>query len=146
MIHKTNSDKETKAFAVKVAGMVSELKNKRAVVISLKGDLGAGKTVFSKGFLSAFGIKKVLSPTFVVMKRYNLKGSEFKHLYHFDCYRLGSPEELEVLKIKDILSDPENIVLMEWPEKAGKYGRGKNIIINHGKTENERLIKTNLVI
>lgn len=146
MIYKTNTDKETKQFAAKLAGSVSRLKNKKATVISLRGDLGAGKTVFSKGFLSAFGIKKVLSPTFVIMKRYRIKSAEFKNIYHFDCYRLGSPEELEVLKIKDILSDPENIILMEWPERAGKYGHGNNILINHGKSETERLIKTNLVI
>lgn len=146
MIYKTNSDKETKQFAVKLAGNISRLKNKKATVISLRGDLGAGKTVFSKGFLSAFGIKKVLSPTFVIMKRYRIKSPEFKNIYHFDCYRLGSPEELEVLKIKDILSNPDNIILMEWPEKSGKYGYGNKIVINHGKSETERLIKTNLVI
>ncbi len=146
MIHKIYSEKETREFAKSVARLITDLNPKKAVLISLKGDLGAGKTVFSKGFLSFFGVKRVLSPTFVLMKRYNIKSKKFDSVYHFDCYRLHSPNELEILRIKEILGNPRNVVLMEWPEKAGKYGKGIKILINHGKSENERIIKTDLVI
>ena len=86
-----------------------------ATVLALQGDLGAGKTSFLQGFAKGLGIEeKILSPTFVIMKR-------FGNFYHFDCYRINKPEEILELGFKEIVSNPKNIVAIEWPEKIKKY-------------------------
>ena len=89
-----------------------------AVVLALKGDLGSGKTTFLQGFAKGLGIKeKILSPTFIVMKRFMIYDLRFKNFYHIDCYRLKDEKDLEALGIKEIISNPENIIAIEWPEK-----------------------------
>ncbi len=116
----TNSAKETqklgKDFAQEVTQEVLKLhKNNQAVVLSLSGNLGGGKTTFLQGFFEGLDIKeKILSPTFVILKR-------FKNFYHIDCYRLNNPEEILELDFKEIISNPKNIVAIEWPEKIKKY-------------------------
>lgn len=142
MIYRSGSARDTRKFAEAFAGRLKTnyKPGRKALLIALRGDLGAGKTVFSKGFLSGFGVKKVTSPTFVIMKRYGIKGAVFKNLYHFDCYRLNNPSELETLGIASIIKDPGNIILMEWPEKAGLYGRGSSVALKLGEKENERTI------
>ncbi len=141
-VYRSSSAPETKKFAAALARRIKEsyLPGKEALLLALKGDLGAGKTVFSKGFLSGFGIKRVTSPTFVIMKRYKIRGSFVKNLYHFDCYRLHSEDELKLLGISSIIKNPENVIIMEWPQNAGRYGRGSVIDINLGDRENERTI------
>ena len=94
------------------------------LVIALYGDLGAGKTTFAQFLAKALGVKeKVLSPTFVIMKTFVLpkKNGQFKFLTHIDTYRLKSAKDLVALGLKDILKDPENILIIEWPEKIAKY-------------------------
>jgi tRNA threonylcarbamoyladenosine biosynthesis protein TsaE len=89
-----------------------------AVVLGLQGDLGAGKTTFLQGFSRGLGISEVVnSPTFVIMKRFELKNGAFKNFYHIDCYRLNSVEEIESLGFEEIIKSPENIVAVEWPER-----------------------------
>lgn len=119
----TNSFQETQKvgedFAKEI--LTSGLKNS-AVVLALQGDLGAGKTTFLQGFAKGLGIKeKILSPTFILMKKFKivqrLTLHYFKNFYHIDCYRLENKEDLEMLGIKEIISDPKNIVAIEWPEK-----------------------------
>lgn len=102
-------------------------KSKRAVVIGLEGDLGGGKTTFLQGFAKGLGIKeKITSPTFVIMKKFKINHltikpfSHFGHFYHIDCYRLQNPKELLDLDFKEIISDPKNIVAIEWAEKIKK--------------------------
>jgi tRNA threonylcarbamoyladenosine biosynthesis protein TsaE len=115
-----------------------------ALVLALRGDLGAGKTTFTQGFFRGLGIKKnPISPTFVIMRRYAIRNSEFRNVYHFDAYRLKKEEDMEVLEFGKIRSDPKNIILVEWPEKIqGALPRG-TVRLNfiHGKKENERIIK-----
>ena len=91
----------------------------QAVVVALKGDLGAGKTQFSQGVAKELGVKEAVnSPTFSIMKKYPLKKNKngFKNFYHIDCYRLDSQADLAHLGIEDILIDPKNIVAVEWPK------------------------------
>jgi tRNA threonylcarbamoyladenosine biosynthesis protein TsaE len=91
-----------------------------ALVIALKGQLGAGKTVFAQAFLKAAGVKGPFnSPTFVIMKKYEIKSQKkaFNAIYHFDCYRVKAAD-LESLGWEEIIFQKENIVLLEWPEKA----------------------------
>ncbi len=91
---------------------------KTAVVLCLQGDLGAGKTTFLQGFAKGLGIKEtILSPTFVLMKRFAIKKKGFKNFYHFDCYRIESVNHIEDLGLKEIILNPENIVAIEWPER-----------------------------
>ena len=94
---------------------------KKAVILGLRGQLGAGKTTFVQGFANGLGVKdKILSPTFVILKKFKIPKSEirFQSFFHIDCYRLNSGKELLELGFKKIISDPKNIVLIEWPERV----------------------------
>lgn len=108
----TNSAQETIAFAKKIAQGL-----KPGSVLCLEGDLGSGKTTFIKGIAEGLGLKhpeQVKSPTFVLMHVYRSKIP----LYHFDCYRLDSTEDLTNIGMEDFVNDPHAICCIEWAEKA----------------------------
>lgn len=94
-----------------------------ATVFCLRGDLGGGKTTFLQGFAKGLGINdKILSPTFVILKKFRIAEiGFFQYFYHFDCYRIGKPEEILELGFAEIISNPKNIVAIEWPERIKKY-------------------------
>ena len=84
-------------------------------IIALKGDLGAGKTTFARGFIRGRGgLEEVPSPTFTLVQIYELGAAA---VWHFDLYRVTSPEEAWELGIEDAFA--EGISLIEWPERLG---------------------------
>lgn len=92
----------------------------RATLITLSGELGAGKTAFTKAVAWALGIEEVVtSPTFVLEKIYLLsEGKSFKRLIHIDAYRLEKGSELSALGFDEIMRGAGNLVMLEWPEKV----------------------------
>lgn len=94
---------------------------KGASVLALYGDLGAGKTTLTQVIGENLGVNtSIVSPTFVVMKRYETNNERFRSLIHIDAYRLESLEELEVLGFKDWLNETDTLMVIEWADKVEK--------------------------
>ena len=114
---------------LKLAGEIA-LKMQKGGLICLQGDLGSGKTTFTKGFLEKLGIANftVKSPTYTYIR-------EYKHpktrIYHIDLYRLDVVDSLIIEEIQEILDDHKNIVVIEWADKLGnQLTHGKKVTIN----------------
>ena len=136
MQYKTHSLEETQNVAAEIA---QQFKNKGGL-IALEGDLGAGKTTFTQGFARALDIDKIISPTFVLVRVHPIPNSE-RTLFHIDLYRLEGQIKIEELGIKDMLSDPDNIIIIEWAEKLGNQLPKDAMKIKIEKvSENERNI------
>ncbi|MEI7620609.1 MAG: tRNA (adenosine(37)-N6)-threonylcarbamoyltransferase complex ATPase subunit type 1 TsaE [Candidatus Falkowbacteria bacterium] len=112
-------------------------------VLALVGDLGAGKTCFSQGVAKGLGIKrKVNSPTFVVMKVYDLKNKNgIKKFCHIDAYRLTSAEDLIAIGALDYLNRADTVTIIEWAERVEDIWPKNTILINiKHQTEESRKI------
>ena len=127
----SHSPEETEQFAYELASKVSAPQ-----VICLTGDLGAGKTAFTRGFARYFGIKKgVSSPTFIIMHRYT--GAEV--INHYDLYRLNDYDELLDIGFEEQIES--GISLIEWPDNFMEYLPDDKIVIKIIRLgENERQI------
>lgn len=106
----SKSEKDTIKFSKKLAKSLKD-----GDIVLLSGDLGAGKTVFAKGFVKGAGVKKVdvVSPTFTILNQYG-EGKVF----HFDLYRMSSFAEFEAAGLTEVLYG-SGLKLVEWPEKIG---------------------------
>lgn len=125
------SEQEMKAFG---AGLIQACDS--AGVITLKGNLGTGKTTLVRGALEACGITSgVRSPTYTLVEYYELRGLS---VAHFDLYRLADSEELEYLGFRDYLQS-DTLCFIEWPERAADYLQdiGLEILINYHPTGRE---------
>ena len=114
----TNNSLETILFGEEIAKKIlKNRQNKKAQVLALYGDLGAGKTTFLQGFAKGLGIKeRVLSPTFVIFKKFKIQDSFFNLFYHVDCYRLKDSKDLLGLGFEEFSSNSKNIIAIEWAE------------------------------
>lgn len=105
------SETDTENFGAEIARQCP-----RGSVILLDGDLGAGKTVFSRGFARALGIDEpVSSPTYTIVQEYELP--ERGRLYHLDLYRISGVEAALAFGVDEFLSDKSSYALVEWPER-----------------------------
>lgn len=96
---------------------------KSAVVLALYGDLGSGKTTFTKSLARILDITEtVTSPTFVIQKNFNIKNGEilknFQKLIHIDTYRIDLQDELIKLGWHQNVADDKNLIVVEWPENV----------------------------
>ena len=94
----------------------------RALIVTLSGELGAGKTAFVQAIAKVFGVlDTVTSPTFVVEKVYELPTDTargFARLVHIDAYRLTGSKELEMLGWQELIAESSNLIFLEWPERV----------------------------
>jgi tRNA threonylcarbamoyladenosine biosynthesis protein TsaE len=91
----------------------------KASIVGLSGELGAGKTTFTQELAKVLRVtERVTSPTFVILKIYEIEHERFKKIIHIDAYRLKSGSELTALSLTEEFKDPTNLVLVEWYENV----------------------------
>ncbi|MCX6787906.1 MAG: tRNA (adenosine(37)-N6)-threonylcarbamoyltransferase complex ATPase subunit type 1 TsaE [Candidatus Kaiserbacteria bacterium] len=115
---------ELEAEAANFVGVLAP-QSRGATLITLSGELGAGKTAFTKAVARALGVEEIVtSPTFVLEKIYLLSRelgsstSKFARLVHIDAYRLEKGGDLAPLGFDELMRDEGNLILLEWPEKV----------------------------
>lgn len=134
MQYVSNSEEETEALGVRLA---DELK--AGAVIAFTGDLGAGKTAFTRGLARGLGVKsRVTSPTFTIVNEY--EGGRLP-LFHFDMYRLGSSDELFDIGWEDYLNRG-GVCAVEWSENVSDALEEDAISVEicRGESDNQRII------
>lgn len=108
------------------------------MVIWLQGDLGTGKTAFTRALVHALGYQGVVkSPTYGLMEHYPLPSLKVLHL---DLYRISDPDELEFLGLADLLDD-ETILLVEWPDKGGHWLAQPDFIFEFTYADQGRVLR-----
>lgn len=129
----SKNEQTTQQIAKKYASSI-----KSPCVISLVGDLGAGKTTFAKGFAEGFGVKDVVtSPTYTIMNEY--MGSSMP-LYHFDMYRLSSKEEAINFGFEEYfdLKQLKGVVLVEWASNVSGLLPALHVEISFKKLDEQK--------
>lgn len=112
------------------------------LIIWLEGDLGAGKTTFTRGLLNALGYNgAVKSPTYNIVETYPFKGF---NLHHFDLYRFQNPEEWLDAGLDELIT-ADSIILMEWPQLGGDLAPPADIILNITIKSSGRTVQINAV-
>lgn len=131
----SNSEKETIDFGKKVAKNL-----KKGNIVILSGDLGSGKTKFTEGILTYFGLQnEISSPTFTIVNEYNAKDV---NIYHFDVYRLSDVDEFEAIGGEEYFE--KGICIIEWGELIEEILPKNYIKITFSRNlenENKRNIK-----
>lgn len=111
-MHRVIHESDLESFAQELARELGPGSN-----IYLSGELGAGKTTFTRALLEALGSDKpATSPTFALVNQHKLNHDQ--RAWHVDLYRLDNPEDVFSLGLLDAISDPLTTVIVEWPEKG----------------------------
>ena len=114
--HQNNID-----IAREVLNEVAGLNRNRSVVLGLQGDLGAGKTTWTRGLVDALGgdPEQVQSPTYILMRDYQLGENlyQFQSLHHIDLYRLNKASDTKALMLDEAVNDQTKIFVIEWADK-----------------------------
>ncbi len=130
----SRSEAETEALGVEIAATLP-----RGSVVLLRGNLGAGKTVFARGFARGLGIgEAVSSPTYTIVQEYELDGGG--RLYHLDLYRISGVAAALDFGIDEFLGEKKSVSLIEWPERIESLLPDNAVtveIIHKGETERE---------
>lgn len=142
----STSEESTQNFAKELWQKYENYFGKRSIVFALQGEMGAGKTQFTKGLAKAMGIKDlVTSPTFAIENEYQIRDTK-KSLYHIDTWRLEDQSELKALGFKDII-EKRSVVSIEWADRVIDVVREFDedaivvwVNIRFGKGEDERII------
>lgn len=135
---KSYGPNDTKRLGMKIASQLDG-----GDVICLYGDLGAGKTTFVNGMVNFFlPGKRVLSPTFIIVRHYLINHNNLRHFLHVDLYRLKNLPEIESLGLEDYFHKSDTIMAIEWPERMKDLLTDKIIEVRFsGIEENVREIK-----
>ncbi len=120
------------AFAQRIAAALTH-----GLVIYLQGDLGAGKTTFVRGILQGLGYTgRVKSPTYTLLEPYQIGSFALRH---FDLYRMNDPQEWDEAGFRDE-ANSHNILLIEWPDKAGELLPAADLILQFDILESGRAL------
>ena len=108
---------ELAVVALHVKQMLATTPATEATVVTLRGDLGAGKTAFVKALGQILGVSEhIVSPTFVVMKSYETTDDRFAHLVHMDAYRIEDEADVVPLRLDSVFAAPHTLFCIEWAE------------------------------
>lgn len=128
----SNSVEETEAVGRKFAMSLSS-----GDTVCLYGELGAGKTVFVKGLMKGLGIEeRVTSPTFTLIREYNVNYNSIIKIYHIDLYRLENVEQVKNIGILELFNENNSIVVIEWAEKMDDLLPKKRIDVQIKQIDN----------
>lgn len=107
------------SFAQALIKHVEQTPSSGASVVTLSGDLGAGKTHLTKVVATELGVSdEVVSPTFTLRHDYETTHPTFKTLTHIDAYRFEKVEEIDTIGWEDIVGDSERLIILEWPQRV----------------------------
>lgn len=118
-MQKTFIKDELHTIAENILDKARSENSQTATVITLSGDLGVGKTALTQEIAKILGVQeKVVSPTFIIFKKYGVVDKTFKNLIHIDAYRLNKSEELLRLGWQELFENKDNLIIIEWPERV----------------------------
>ena len=112
----TSNENETMAAGRELAKEILGIQSDRSIIIFLEGELGAGKTTFTKGILKGFDYQELVkSPTYNLVEIHETKNHK---IFHFDLYRISEPIELEEIGVDEYLKELGSVSIFEWPKNV----------------------------